>query len=55
MYRKIQLLTYSKTTEKKLNESYDILKNIKNNIGKSNELEIKTTRFDNLWKTKLKR
>ena len=26
LYRKIQLLTYSKTTEKKLNESYDILK-----------------------------
>ena len=42
MYRKIQLLTYSKTTEKKLNESYDILKNIKTNIGKSNELKIKT-------------
>jgi len=42
LYRKIQLLTYSKTTEKKLNESYDILKNIKTNIGKSNELKIKT-------------
>ena len=42
LYRKIQLLTYSKTSEKKLNESYDILKNIKTNIGKSNELKIKT-------------
>jgi hypothetical protein len=42
LYRKLQLLTYSKTTEKKLNESYDILKNIKINIGKSNELKIKT-------------
>ena len=42
LYRKIQLLTCSKTTEKKLNESYDILKNIKTNIGKSNELKIKT-------------
>ena len=40
LYRKIQLLTYSKTTEKKLNESYDILKNIKINIGKSNVLKI---------------
>ena len=25
LYRKIQLLTYSKTTEKKLNESYETL------------------------------
>ena len=28
LYRKIQLLTYSRTTEKKLNESYDSLKDI---------------------------
>jgi hypothetical protein len=29
LYRKIQLLTYSKTTEKKLNESYNTLKKLK--------------------------
>ena len=29
LYKKIQLLTYSKTTEKKLNESYDTLKKLK--------------------------
>ena len=30
LYRKIQLLTYSKTTEKKLNETFDTMKKIKN-------------------------
>ena len=38
----MQLLTYSKTTENKLNESYNILNNIKKELGKSNELKIKT-------------
>ena len=32
LYRKIELLTYSRTTEKKLDESYNILKNIKRDI-----------------------
>ena len=41
LYRKIELLTYSRTTEKKLDESYNILKNIKRDIGKSNELKSK--------------
>ena len=39
LYRKIQLLTYSKTTEKKLNESYDTLKNLKTTVRKSEELQ----------------
>ena len=42
LYRKMQLLTYSRTTENKLNESYNILNNIKKELGKSNELKIKT-------------
>ena len=45
LYRKIELLTYSRTTEKKLDESYNILKNIKRDIGKSNELKIKTKKI----------
>ncbi len=32
LYRKIQLLTYSKTSEKKLNESYDTLEKLKTNV-----------------------
>jgi hypothetical protein len=39
LYRKIQLLTYSKTTEKKLNESYDTLKKLKTTVRKSEELQ----------------
>ena len=39
LYRKIQLLTYSKTTEKKLNESYDTLKKLKTTVKKSEELK----------------
>ena len=39
LYRKIQLLTYSKTTEKKLNESYDTLKKLKTSVRKSEELQ----------------
>ena len=47
LYRKIQLLTYSKTTEKKLNESYDTLKNLKTTVRKSEELKgpIKTKKI----------
>ena len=41
LYRKMQLLTYSRTTENKLNESYNILNNIKKELGKSNELKLK--------------
>ena len=41
LYRKIQLLTYSKTTEKKLNESYDTLKKLKTTVRKSEELSNK--------------
>ena len=39
LYRKIQLLTYSKTSEKKLNESYDTLKNLKTTVKKSEQLQ----------------
>ena len=39
LYRKIQLLTYSKTTEKKLNESYDTLKKLKTTVKKSEQLQ----------------
>ena len=39
LYRKIQLLTYSKTSEKKLNESYDTLKKLKTSVRKSEELQ----------------
>ena len=39
LYRKIQLLTYSKTTEKKLNESYETLKQLKTTVIKSAELQ----------------
>jgi hypothetical protein len=39
LYRKIQLLTYSKTTEKKLNESYETLKKLKTTVRKSEELQ----------------
>ena len=39
LYRKIQLITYSKTSEKKLNESYDTLKKLKTTVKKSEELQ----------------
>ena len=39
LYRKIQLLTYSKTTEKKLNESYETMKKLKTTVRKSEELQ----------------
>ena len=39
LYRKIQLLTFSKTTEKELNESYDTLKKLKTTVRKSEELQ----------------
>jgi hypothetical protein len=39
LYRKIQLLKYSKTTEKKWNESYDTLKKLKTTVRKSEELK----------------
>ena len=39
LYRKIQLLTYSKTSEKKLNESYDTLKKLKTTVKKSEQLQ----------------
>ena len=32
LYRKIQLLTYSRTTEQKLKDSYKTLKNVDNDI-----------------------
>ena len=39
LYRKIQLLTYSRTTEQKLIESYNTLKNLKRDITKSELLQ----------------
>ena len=35
MYRKLQLITYSRTTEQKLKDSYKTLKDIENNIKQS--------------------
>ena len=35
MYRKLQLITYSRTTEQKLKDSYKTLKDIDNNIKQS--------------------
>ena len=35
LYRKLQLITYSRTTEQKLKDSYKILKDIDNNIKQS--------------------
>ncbi len=39
MYRKNQLLTYSKKSEKKLNESHETLKKLKTTAKKSEELQ----------------
>ena len=35
LYRKLQLITYSRTTEQKLKDSYKTLKDIENNIKQS--------------------
>ena len=39
MYRKLQLITYSRTTEQKLKDSYKTLKDIDNNIKQSEALQ----------------
>ena len=39
LYRKIQLLTYSRTTEQKLKDSYKTLKDIDNNINRNDSTE----------------
>ena len=44
LYRKIQLLTYSRTTEQKLKDSYKTLKDIENKINKPDTTE-KTKRL----------
>ena len=49
LYRKIQLLTYSRTTEQKLKDSYKTLKNIDNNIKQT-----ATTQGEKLKKKTLK-
>ena len=46
LFRKIQLLTYSKTTEAKLKESIDVLKNINNQVV-SGASETRTTKNNN--------
>ena len=39
LYRKIQLITYSRTTEQKLKDSYKTLKDIDNNINRNDSTE----------------
>jgi hypothetical protein len=39
LYRKIQLITYSRTTEQKLKDSYKTLKSIEENIGLTDKTE----------------
>ena len=39
LYRKIQLITYSRTTEQKLKDSYKTLKSIEENIGLADKTE----------------
>ena len=46
LFRKIQLLTYSRTTEAKLKESIDVLKNINNQVV-SGASETRTTKSNN--------
>ena len=46
LFRKIQLLTYSKTTEVKLKESINVLKNINNQVV-SGASETRTTKSNN--------
>ena len=41
LYRKIQLITYSRTTEQKLKDSYKTLKSIEENIGLADKTEKK--------------
>jgi hypothetical protein len=41
LYRKIQLITYSRTTEQKLKDSYKTLKSIEENIGLTDKTEKK--------------
>ena len=42
LYRKIQLLTYSRTTEQKLKDSYKTLKDIENKINNKTDTTEKT-------------
>ena len=45
LYRKIQLLTYSRTTEQKLKDSYKTLKDIENNINSKTDPTEKTKKI----------
>ena len=45
LYRKIQLLTYSRTTEQKLKDSYKTLKDIENKIVNKTDLNEKTKKI----------
>ncbi len=45
LYRKIQLLTYSRTTEQKLKDSYKTLKDIENNINNKTDQPKKQKRL----------
>ena len=45
LYRKIQLLTYSRTTEQKLKDSYKTLKDIENNINNKTDPTEKTKKI----------
>ena len=45
LYRKMQLLTYSRTTEQKLKDSYKTLKDIENNINNKTDPTEKTKKI----------
>ncbi len=45
LYRKIQLLTYSRTTEQKLKDSYKTLKDIENKINNTTDTTEKTKKI----------
>ena len=45
LYRKIQLLTYSRTTEQKLKDSYKTLKDIENKINNKSDTTEKTKKI----------
>ena len=45
LYRKIQLLTYSRTTEQKLKDSYKTLKDIENKINNKTDITEKTKKI----------
>ena len=45
LYRKIQLLTYSRTTEQKLKDSYKTLKDIENKINNKTDTTEKTKKI----------